>query len=99
MMGFGISQVAGVAVFLGALAAGVLGRMWRLEVPSVVECGRCLVGGFVMQTGAQCIPGGTDSWLLWTIPGGGIHGLIAYAVSLVILLGWWRLEASRKARG
>ena len=96
----GLKQLAGVALFLGAIVASLAAGQWRFEPPGLVSSIRCLSGGFIMQTGGQMVPGGTDTWLFWTIPGGGLHGLMAYAVVTPILLAWfwaWRhLMRSRR---
>lgn len=39
----------------------------------------------VMGYGAQQMPGGNDSLLLWAIPGLTLHGLIAYAVMACVI--------------
>lgn len=95
----GVQQIAGAAVFIGAIIACRLAGQWRLELPTFAGGARCLLGGFVMQTGAQCVPGGSDSWLFWTIPGGGVHGIVAYAVSMQILLGWWWIQRETRRHG
>ena len=92
-----VPQLAGLAVFAGAVVGCLLAGQWRPEWPTLAGGARCLIGGYLMETGAQCVPGGSDSWVLWTIPGGGAHGLIAYgvAVSLLFLWAWGRRETSR----
>ncbi len=94
VLDLGLPQLAGVTLFLGAIIASVTSGQWRLELPGLSGVVRCLLGGYIMQTGAQIVPGGTDTWLFWTIPGGGLHGVIAYAVVVPITIAWWWIHRS-----
>ncbi len=94
VLDLGLPQLAGVTLFLGAIIASVTSGQWRLELPGLSGVVRCLSGGYIMQTGAQIVPGGTDTWLFWTIPGGGLHGVIAYAVVVPITIAWWWIHRS-----
>ena len=70
-----------------------------ITVMGITGSARCLIGGYLMETGAQCVPGGSDSWVFWTIPGGGVHGLIAYAVAVSLLFVWWWAKREMAGRG
>ena len=84
----GLGPVAGAAIIAGAIAGCALSGRWQPEAPDFLGSGRSLVGGYVMATGAQCVPGGSDNWLLWTIPRGGLHGLVAYLSAGAAVLLW-----------
>jgi hypothetical protein len=86
--GLGLTHLSGLALFAGAIVACVTAGQWRIEGLALVASARCLLGGYVMQTGAQLIPGGSDSWLFWTLPGGGLHGLMAYGLVVFFLMAW-----------
>lgn len=91
-LALGLPHLAGLTLFAGAITANVIAGQWHPAPPGLIASLRCLVGGYIMQTGSQIVPGGSDSWVFWTIPGGGLHGLIAYAVTLPMLLAWWGLS-------
>lgn len=87
---FGINQIAGAALFLGAIVSCVMAGLWQFQGLSALGVGRCLAGGIIMETGSQYVPGGSDTWLLWTIPSLGVHGIVAYTVAFILLLsGAW----------
>jgi Sulphur transport len=94
-----VLQLAGLAVFAGAVISCWLAGQWRPQRPTLTGGARCLLGGYLMETGAQCVPGGSDTWVFWTIPGGGVHGLIAYAVAVSLLFVWWRARREMAGRG
>lgn len=90
--GLGLRPLAGAAIVAGAIAGCALSGQWQLELPDILGSGRCLVGGYVMAVGAKCVPGGSDSWLLWTIPRGGLHGLVAYLAAGAAILLWCQIQ-------
>lgn len=80
-----------VALFAGAVASCIAAGTWAPAAPTWTGALRCLTGGFVMESAAQCVPGGNDVLLLWTMPGLGGYGLLAYSVLLSTMLLAWRL--------
>jgi hypothetical protein len=95
LMSFGLNQIAGLSVFVGAIVSCILAGQWHPSGFTRVGILRCLFGGYIMETGAQCVPGGSDTWVFWTIPGMGTHGLFAYAMVVTLLLGSQWLVAQR----
>ena len=92
----------GLALFGGAIASGLVGGLWQPARPTPIGSARRLIGGFVLASAAQSIPGGNDTLLAWVIPGLGSYGFLAYAVMLAVLLFcWWvstRLQSRPSAR-
>ncbi len=95
----GLPQLAGVALFLGAIVANLVAGLWRFQPPTLAASLRCLSGGYIMQTGGQMIPGGSDTWLFWTVPGGGLHGVMALGAVTPILLAWFWVRRLRARKG
>ena len=97
---FGMRPLLGAAMFAGAMGASALSGLWQPERPDLGGGMRCLAGGYVMAAAARCVPGGSDSWLLWTIPRGGVHGLVAFFAAGTTMLAWClllKLSARMKA--
>ena len=86
-----------LALFGGAVASCIAAGTWAPAAPTLVGASRCLVGGFIMESAARCIPGGNDVLLMWTMPGLGAYGLLAYSVLLSTMMLGWRLVSARKS--
>lgn len=84
--------LAPVALFAGAVISARLGGNFRLARPTLKGLARGLMGGMLMGAGAQLVPGGNDTLLLWSMPGLTLYGVVAYAamvaaIALVMLPG------------
>jgi len=98
------ADIAAIVLFLGATFSAWLRD--RLDVVGIElkQALACLVGGMAMGVGAQIIPGGNDTLLLWTIPGLATYGIVAYLVMIATIaigaimlgrIGAWRLRQFR----
>lgn len=84
--------LAPVALFAGAVISARLAGSFRLARPTLQGLARGLMGGTLMGAGAQLVPGGNDTLLLWSMPGLTLYGVVAYAamvaaIALVMLPG------------
>ena len=79
------ADIAAVTLFLGATLSAWLRERLDLKGFRTKEAVGCLIGGFTMGLGAQMIPGGNDTLLLWTIPGLATYGLVGYLMMIVTI--------------
>ena len=76
------SNASALLLFAGALAGSTLAGRFQLQRPQPWRSLRCVVSGAIMGCGAAWVPGGSDSLLLWAIPGLAVYGALAYALML-----------------
>ncbi|WP_299727588.1 YeeE/YedE thiosulfate transporter family protein [uncultured Tateyamaria sp.] len=79
------------ALFAGATISSALNNRFELRLLGVTGTLSCFAGGILMGAGAQMLPGGNDTLILWMIPSFAVHALVAYAlmvatVALILLL-------------
>lgn len=79
------ANIAALCIFAGATVSLWLRDRLDLQLPRWRAAIGCLVGGFAMGTGAQMVPGGNDTLLLWTVPGLAWYGALAYASMVVTI--------------
>lgn len=84
------------AVFVGATAAGIVRREWKLRPPAALRSLRCLAGGLLMGAGAALIPGGNDFLILWGAPSAAVDAIVALPVMLAGVLVGLRLGGARR---
>ncbi len=84
-------------LFAGAIASSFVGGLWQPAGLTAIGSARRLIGGFVLASAAQSIPGGNDTLLAWAIPGFGGYGVLAYAVMLAVLLFCWWVSTRRQS--
>ena len=87
------SVLLACVLFVAAVGSCLVAGQWKPEAPTLRGSLRCLAGGFVLETAAHAIPGGSDGLLLWAMPGLGVYGFLAYGVILVILFPAWMVAA------
>lgn len=76
-----------LAVFGGAIAAGVGLRKFALSIPRRSDILRRLAGGALMGLGAYFVPGGHDSVLFMHLPLGRVFALCAFIVICGVMAG------------
>ncbi len=77
-----LANLAALSLFAGAIATGCWTGRWQWQGPKLLRALRCLGGGLLMGLGAKLIPGGSDTLLLWSIPGLTLYGAVAYLIML-----------------
>lgn len=90
------AEAPAIALLLGALASAMTAHRFNLQVPRWRAAPAHLGGGFLMAVGAQIIPGGNDTLMLWAIPGLTLYGVTAYAAMIVTIAA---LLMARRASG
>jgi uncharacterized protein len=75
-------ELSALGLFVGAIGAAVLTGQFHLQRLSPWRALRCLSGGAILGYGAELIPGGNDSLLLWAIPGLTLYGALAFGLML-----------------
>lgn len=76
-----------LAVFGGAIAAGVGLRKFALSIPTPSDITRRLTGGALMGLGAFFVPGGHDTVLFMHLPLGRVFALCAFIVICGVMAG------------
>jgi len=74
-----------LALFVGAIFSSMLRDRFHPHFSGLVPSFMHFIGGLFMGLGANAVPGGNDSLVLWVIPSSALHGIIAYAVMLVVV--------------
>jgi uncharacterized membrane protein YedE/YeeE len=85
-----------LAVFGGAIAAGVGLRRFALSIPKPSDIMRRLAGGALMGLGAFFVPGGHDTVLFMHMPLGRVFALCAFIVICGVMAGAVVLGDRRK---
>lgn len=80
-----LANLAAVTLFAGATISLWLRDRLDLQRPSLRPALGCLVGGMAMGWGAQLVPGGNDTLLLWTVPGLAWYGALAYGAMIATI--------------
>ncbi len=78
---------AAVAMVLGAVMAGILGRTFGYRAADVPGLLRSVAGGMVMAIGIVLVPGGNDKVLLAELPVLTASGLVGFAVMSATVTG------------
>jgi hypothetical protein len=76
-----------LAVFGGAIAAGVGLRKFALSIPRPIDIMRRLAGGALMGLGAFFVPGGHDTVLFMHLPLGRVFAICAFIVICGVMAG------------
>ncbi len=71
-------NISALCIFAGATVSLWLRDRLDLCALSWRPALGCFFGGIAMGTGAQMVPGGNDTLLLWTVPGLAWYGTLAY---------------------
>jgi len=84
--------LAVIGLFSGATISAMLNNRFQLRHSGMRATILSFLGGLLMGIGAQFVPGGNDTLLLWVIPGFALHGLASYlimvaTVAVLIMLG------------
>jgi len=79
------------AVLVGATLTAVLRRHFRFIRPDPWNVLRETLGGGLMAAGAILIPGGNDLLLVYGLPSGSPHAVIAYAITIALMVVLLRL--------
>ncbi len=98
---FGFSIQAGVpvrvealatlsAIVLGATTMAVFRGHFKLIRPHAGTMVREAIGGGLMAVGAVLIPGGNDALLVYGLPSGSPHAVVAYVLIAVMVVGLLR---------
>jgi hypothetical protein len=92
------ANVAAVCLFAGATVSLWLRDRLDLQAIAWRPALGCFVGGLAMGTGAQLVPGGNDTLLLWTVPGLAWYGALAYLAMMITITAlvygqrWWAIR-------
>ncbi|WP_299650038.1 YeeE/YedE thiosulfate transporter family protein [uncultured Tateyamaria sp.] len=70
------------ALFAGATISAALNQKFQLTHMGVIGTISCFLGGLLMGLGAQLMPGGNDTLILWVIPSFAFHALVAYLLMI-----------------
>lgn len=92
------AAAAAIATLAGAVAAGFAARQFHYQRPEPLPLLRSVAGGALMAGGAAFVPGGNDSLLLWSVPGGSLSGLIAYVIMTAAILAFLLIRKRLSAR-
>ncbi|MEL6464212.1 MAG: YeeE/YedE thiosulfate transporter family protein [Pseudomonadota bacterium] len=71
-----------VALFSGATISAALNQKFQLTHAGAIGTMFCFLGGLLMGVGAQLMPGGNDTLILWVIPSFAFHALVAYLLMI-----------------
>lgn len=80
-----IANAAALCLFAGATVSLWLRDRLDLKRIALGPGLGCLAGGMTMGTGAQLVPGGNDTLLLWTVPGLAWYGALAYLSMMAVI--------------
>ncbi|WP_299143496.1 YeeE/YedE thiosulfate transporter family protein [uncultured Tateyamaria sp.] len=72
--------LAVIGLFSGATLSAMLNNRFQLRHSGWRSTTLSFAGGLLMGIGAQFVPGGNDTLLLWVIPGFALHGLASYLI-------------------
>lgn len=84
---FGLRAGFLLALFGGAIAAGVSLRQFMFSVPRPSDVARRLAGGALMGLGAFLVPGGHDTILFMHLPLGRVFALCAFIAICAVMAG------------
>lgn len=71
-----------LALFAGATVSSALNQKFQLTHMGLIGTASCFLGGLLMGIGAQFMPGGNDTLILWVIPSFALHALVAYILMI-----------------
>lgn len=80
-----VANIAALCLFAGATVSLWLRDSLDIRRIALGPGLGCLVGGLTMGTGAQLVPGGNDTLLLWTVPGLAWYGALAYLSMMAVI--------------
>jgi uncharacterized protein len=82
-----IEAIAGIAaVLVGATTMAMFRGHFKLTRPQPRKMAREAIGGGLMAAGAVMIPGGNDVLLIYGLPSGSPHAIVAYILIVTMLV-------------
>lgn len=102
MASFGLAAIsAAVAMVIGAICAGIVGRTYIQQVLDLTGVTRSVIGGLVMAVGIVLVPGGNDTVLLAELPVLTTSGLVGFGVMSATVTGllWLQRRWSLRSAG
>jgi hypothetical protein len=78
--------IAAALTVVGAALSALRLRVFKPKLPTLVAILRTVAGGILIALGATIIPGGNDTLLLSSVPGGSVSGALAYTVMTLVVV-------------